>query len=86
MATRNALFSIFEFQNFTDAHWGKVTKFQFNFFSRLGAVLKKPEGGGIPPQGHVQFLMYAALCSFKVRFTAKTKGLWLSDLDSRQSM
>ena len=25
---------------------GKVTKFQFNFFSRLGAAFKKPEEEG----------------------------------------
>ena len=49
MATGNALFPIFEFQNFTDTYLGKVTKFQFNCFSRLGAAFKKPEGGGIRP-------------------------------------
>ena len=46
VTTRNALFPIFEFQNFTDTYLGKVTKFQFNCFSRLGAAFKIPEGGG----------------------------------------
>ena len=36
MATRNALFPIFEFQNFTNTYFRKVSKFQFNCFSRLG--------------------------------------------------
>ena len=49
MATRNALFPIFKFHKFTNRYLGKVTKFQFNCFSRLGAAFKKPEGGGIPP-------------------------------------
>ena len=49
MATRNALFPIFKFQKFTNTYLGKVTKLEFNSFSRLGAALKKPEGGGIPP-------------------------------------
>ena len=44
MATRNALFPIFEFQNFTDTYFGKVTKFQFNCIRHLGAAFKKPEG------------------------------------------
>ena len=46
MATRNALFPIFKFQKFTDTYLGKVTKFQFNCFSLLGAALKKLRGGG----------------------------------------
>ena len=45
MATRNALFPIFKFQKFTNTYLGKVTKFQFNCFSRLGAAFKKPERG-----------------------------------------
>ena len=49
MATRNALFPIFKFQKFTNTYLGKVTKFQFNWFSRLGAAFKKPEGRGTPP-------------------------------------
>ena len=49
MATRNALFPIFKFQTFTHTYLGKVTKFQFNCFSRLGAAFKKPEAGGISP-------------------------------------
>ena len=49
MATRNALFPIFEFQNFTNTYLGKVTKFQFNCFSRLGAAFKKPEGAASAP-------------------------------------
>ena len=36
MATRNALFPIFKFQKFTNTYLGKVTKFEFNCFSRLG--------------------------------------------------
>ena len=44
MATRNALLLIFELQNFTNTYLGKVTKFQFNYLSRLGVALKKPEG------------------------------------------
>ena len=44
MATINALFPIFEFQNFTNTYLGKVTKLQFNYFSRLGAAFRKPEG------------------------------------------
>ena len=40
MATRNTIFPILEFQNFTDTYLGKVTKFQLNCFSRLGAALK----------------------------------------------
>ena len=35
VATRNARFAIFEFQNFTDTYLGKVTKFQFNCFSPI---------------------------------------------------
>ena len=50
MATKNALFPIFKFQKFTDTYLGKVTKFQFNCLSRLGAAFKKPEGGGIHPR------------------------------------
>ena len=46
MATRNALFSIFKFQKFTNTYLGKVTKFQLNCFSRLGATFKKPVGRG----------------------------------------
>ena len=49
MATRNALFPIFKFQKFTNTYLGKVTKFQFNCFSRLGAAFKKPEGAWHPP-------------------------------------
>ena len=49
MATRNALFPIFELQKFPNTYLGKVTKFQFNSFSRLGAAFKNPEGGNIPP-------------------------------------
>ena len=49
MATRNALYSIFEFQNLTNTYLGKVTKFQFNCFSSLGAAFKEPERGGIHP-------------------------------------
>ena len=49
MATRNALFPIFEFQNFPNIYSGKVTKFELNCFSRLGAVFKKPEGGRHQP-------------------------------------
>ena len=45
MGTKNALFPIFEFQNFTYTYMGKVTKFQFNCLSRLGAAFKQPEGG-----------------------------------------
>ena len=44
MTTRNVLFPIFKFQKFTNTYLGKVTKFQFNCFSRLGAAFKKPEG------------------------------------------
>ena len=36
MATRNTLFPIFEFQNFTNTYLGKVTKFHLNCFSHLG--------------------------------------------------
>ena len=39
MATRNALFPILKF-HFTDTYLGKVTKFQFNCFSRLGAPIR----------------------------------------------
>ena len=46
MAPGNAVFPIYEFQNFTYTYLGKVIKFQLNCFSRLGAVFKKPEGGG----------------------------------------
>ena len=42
LATRNALFTSFEFQNFTDTYLGKVTKFQFNCF----CLLKNLRGGG----------------------------------------
>ena len=42
MATRNALFPIFEFRNFTDTYLGKLAMFQVNCFSRLGAAFKKP--------------------------------------------
>ena len=49
MATSNALFPMFELQKFLNTYLGKVTKFQFNSFSRLGAAFKKPEGGGIRP-------------------------------------
>ena len=53
MATRDTT-SNFEFQNFTNAYLGKVTKFQFNCFSRLGAALKKPEGGGRHPPSPIR--------------------------------
>ena len=43
MATRNALFPIFELQKFPNTYLRKVTKFQFNSFSSLGAAFKKPE-------------------------------------------
>ena len=46
MATRNALFPIFELQKSPNTYLGKVTKFQFNSFSRLGAAFIKREGGG----------------------------------------
>ena len=49
MATKNALFPIFEYENFTNTHFRKVTKFQFNCFSRLGAAFKRSEGGWHPP-------------------------------------
>ena len=49
MATRNALFPIFNFQKFTNAYVGKVTKFQFNCFSHLGAAFQKPEGAASTP-------------------------------------
>ena len=49
MATRNALFPIFELQKFPNTYLAKVTKFQFNSFNCLGGAFKKPEGGGIPP-------------------------------------
>ena len=49
MATRNVLFPIFELWNFRNTELGKVTKFNINRFSRLGAAFKKPEGGGILP-------------------------------------
>ena len=49
MATRNALFPIFELRKFPNTYLGKVTKFQFNSFSRLGAAFKKPEGADAPP-------------------------------------
>ena len=38
-----------EFQNFTDTYLGKVTKFQFDCFSRLGAAFQKPEASGLLP-------------------------------------
>ena len=38
MATKNTLFPIFEFRKFTNTYLGKVTKFQRNCFSRLGAA------------------------------------------------
>ena len=47
MAIRNALFPIFEFQNFTDTYLGKVTKFQLICFGRLGAASEKSL---LPPQ------------------------------------
>ena len=51
MATRNALFPIFGFQNLTDTYLGK---FQFNCVSRLSAALKKPGKGAasapLPPR------------------------------------
>ena len=47
MATRNVLSPIFEFQTFPNTYLGKVTKCQFNSFSRLGAAFKKHEGGGV---------------------------------------
>ena len=49
MATRNALSAIFKFQKFTDTNLGKVTKFQFNCFSRLGAALKNLRCRSPPP-------------------------------------
>ena len=49
MATRNALFPTFKFQKFTNTYLGKVTKFQFDCFSRLGAAFKNPGGGGGSP-------------------------------------
>ena len=49
MATRNALFPIFELQKFPNTYMGKLTKFQFNGFSRLGAVFKKPKGAASAP-------------------------------------
>ena len=48
MATKNALFSLFEFQHFTNTCLGKVTKFQCNCFSHLGVAFKKP-GEQYPP-------------------------------------
>ena len=54
MATRNALFPIFKFQNFTDTYLAKVTKFQFNCFSRLDAAFKKPEGGVMHPPNPIR--------------------------------
>ena len=49
-----ALFPIFEFQNFTDAYLGKVTKFQFNCFSCLDAAFKKPGGDSICPPSPIR--------------------------------
>ena len=49
MATKNTLLPIFDFQNFTNTYLGKVIKFQFNCFSRLGAAFKKPEGVASAP-------------------------------------
>ena len=46
MATRNALFPIFELQKFPNTYLGKVTKFRFNSLSRLGAAFKNLGGGG----------------------------------------
>ena len=40
---------IFEFQNFTSTWLGKVMKFQFNYFSRLGATFRNLRGGRHPP-------------------------------------
>ena len=49
IATRNGLFSIFELQNFTNTHLGKVIKFQFNCFNCLGAEFRKIKGASPPP-------------------------------------
>ena len=49
MATRNPLFPIFEFRHFTNTQSGKVRRFKFSCFSRLGAAFKKPEGAASTP-------------------------------------
>ena len=54
MATSKALFPILEFQNFTNAYLGKLTKFQFNFCRCLGAVFKKPEGAADAASGPIR--------------------------------
>ena len=53
MATRNVLFPIFEFQNFTDTYLGKVTKFEFNCFSCLGEHSKNLRGAASVPHSQV---------------------------------
>ena len=49
MATRNVLFPIFKFQKFTNTYLRKVTKCQFNCFSRIGAAFKNPDGAASAP-------------------------------------
>ena len=49
MATRNPLFSIFEFRHFTNTQSGKVSRFKFSCFSRLGAAFKKPKWAASTP-------------------------------------
>ena len=58
MATKNALFPIFRFQKFTNTYLGKMTRFQFNGFSHLGAGLKIPEGAAPPPARLALTLIY----------------------------
>ena len=69
IAARKALFLIFEFQNFTATLLGNVTKFQGNFFSRLDAAFKKPEGvASAPPPSspiRVKLTMSASFTQFQ---------------------
>ena len=57
MATRNALFPMFELQKFPNAYLRKVTKFQFNSFCGIGAAFKIPEGGGIRPPVQLELIL-----------------------------
>ena len=71
MATKNALFPIFELQKCPNTYLGKLTKFQFNSFSRLGAAFKKPEGAASappPPSSEVRLGLIAMAFTIMLDF------------------
>ena len=65
-------FPVFKFQKFTNTYLGKVTKCQFNCFSRFGAAFKKPEDAA-PSSIRVKISQVYLSLTFQLSQTAVVK-------------